>query len=123
MIIKKLTRQGNSAALIIDRTLMDLLDIDQETPLEVDDEYITENEIGEQPEGIISMMAAPNAHTRLLKIMANVVKAIYPMKQGSCIYTVSFATIRELENELQEWICSLPGEPGKDSKTLPQYRK
>ena len=35
MIIKKLTRQGNSAALIIDRTLLDLLDIDQETPLKL----------------------------------------------------------------------------------------
>ena len=35
MIIKKLTRQGNSAALIIDRTLMELLDIDQDTPLKL----------------------------------------------------------------------------------------
>ena len=35
MIVKKLTRQGNSAALIIDRSLMDLLDIDSDTPLKV----------------------------------------------------------------------------------------
>ena len=35
MIIKRLTRQGNSAALIIDRTLMDLLDIDQDTDLKL----------------------------------------------------------------------------------------
>ena len=35
MIIKKLTRQGNSAALIIDRTLIDLLDIDQDTDLKL----------------------------------------------------------------------------------------
>ncbi len=34
-MIKKLTRQGNSSALIIDRTLMDLLQIDHETPLKV----------------------------------------------------------------------------------------
>ena len=33
MIIKRLTRQGNSSALIIDRTLMNLLDFDQETDL------------------------------------------------------------------------------------------
>ena len=33
MMIKRLTRQGNSAALIIDRTLMDLMDIDQHTEL------------------------------------------------------------------------------------------
>ena len=35
MFVKKLTRQGNSSALIIDRQIMDLLDIDQDTPLKV----------------------------------------------------------------------------------------
>jgi antitoxin MazE len=35
MYVKKLTRQGNSAALIVDRALMDLLDIDSDTPLKV----------------------------------------------------------------------------------------
>lgn len=35
MYVKKLTRQGNSAALIIDRALMDLMDIDSDTPLKV----------------------------------------------------------------------------------------
>ena len=35
MIIKKLTRQGNSSALIIDRPLMDLLEIDQDTDLKL----------------------------------------------------------------------------------------
>ena len=35
MFIKKLTRQGNSSALIIDRQIMDLLDIDQDTQLRV----------------------------------------------------------------------------------------
>jgi antitoxin component of MazEF toxin-antitoxin module len=35
MIIKKLTRQGNSAALVIDKPLLDLLDINQDTPLKL----------------------------------------------------------------------------------------
>lgn len=35
MYVKKLTRQGNSAALIVDRSLMDLMDIDSDTPLKV----------------------------------------------------------------------------------------
>jgi antitoxin component of MazEF toxin-antitoxin module len=35
MMVKTLTRQGNSSALIIDRTLMDLMGIDQETPLKI----------------------------------------------------------------------------------------
>jgi antitoxin component of MazEF toxin-antitoxin module len=34
-MIKTLTRQGNSSALIIDRTLMELLGIEQDTPLKI----------------------------------------------------------------------------------------
>ncbi|MEX0775838.1 MAG: hypothetical protein WD042_09020 [Phycisphaeraceae bacterium] len=34
-MIKKLTRQGHSSALIIDRTMMNLMDIDRDTPLKV----------------------------------------------------------------------------------------
>ena len=35
MIIKKLTRQGNSAALVIDKQLLDLLDFTQDTDLKI----------------------------------------------------------------------------------------
>jgi antitoxin MazE len=35
MIIKRLTRQGNSAALVIDKQLLDLLDFTQETELKI----------------------------------------------------------------------------------------
>jgi len=34
-MIKKLTRHGNSLALVIDRPILDLLRIDSETPLDV----------------------------------------------------------------------------------------
>jgi len=34
-MIKKLTRHGNSMALVIDRSIMDLLRIDDDTPLEI----------------------------------------------------------------------------------------
>ena len=34
-MIKKLTRHGNSLALVIDRSVLDLLQIDRDTPLEV----------------------------------------------------------------------------------------
>jgi antitoxin MazE len=34
-MIKKLTKHGNSLALVIDRPILDLLRIDPETPLEV----------------------------------------------------------------------------------------
>ena len=34
-MIKKLTRHGNSRALVIDRAVLDLLKIDDDTPLEI----------------------------------------------------------------------------------------
>ena len=34
-MIKKLTKHGNSLALVIDRPVLDLLRIDHETPLEI----------------------------------------------------------------------------------------
>jgi antitoxin component of MazEF toxin-antitoxin module len=35
MIVKKLTRQGNSSALVIDKQLLDLLDFTQDTDLKI----------------------------------------------------------------------------------------
>jgi len=34
-MIKRLTRHGNSMALVIDRSVLDLLKIDNDTPLEI----------------------------------------------------------------------------------------
>ena len=34
-MIKKLTKHGNSLALVIDKGVLDLLDIDDKTPLEI----------------------------------------------------------------------------------------
>jgi len=34
-MVKKLTKHGNSLALVIDRPILDLLNIDAETPLEI----------------------------------------------------------------------------------------
>lgn len=34
-MIKRLTKHGNSAALVIDRSILELLKIDQDTPLEL----------------------------------------------------------------------------------------
>jgi antitoxin MazE len=34
-MLKKLTRHGNSLALVIDRPILDLLKIDSETPLDI----------------------------------------------------------------------------------------
>ncbi|TKA62341.1 hypothetical protein B0A49_10847 [Cryomyces minteri] len=89
-------------------------DVDQELPLEVDDEYITETQILPMPEGKMSLITASNAHMRLVWLLSKIVKHIYPIKGQSSqkdstkSYSVSYAKIREIENDLEEWKRSLP---------------
>ena len=95
-------------------TMLQEDDIDQECPLEVNDEYITSKGILPMPPGTIPLMAATNAHTRLIKILQKIVKHIYPIKHiqhahnKKKSYVVSHAKIREIERELQEWMENLP---------------
>ncbi|KAF4637909.1 hypothetical protein G7Y89_g173 [Cudoniella acicularis] len=91
-------------------------DIDQELPMEVDDEYITKDGILPMPAGKTSLYSASNAHTGLMKILAKVIKYIYPLKgleksvQGNTnsSYVISHAKIREIEKDLAEWLDKLP---------------
>lgn len=91
-------------------------DIDQELPIEVDDDYITKDGILPMPVGKTSLYAASNAHTRLMAILAKVIKYIYPTKgleesvQGSVTasYVISNAKIREIEQDLADWLDKLP---------------
>lgn len=91
-------------------------DIDQELPLEIDDEYITVDGALPMPQGKVSLIAASNAHTRLMIILAKVIKYIYPTKgleesvQGSAnsFYVISHAKIGEIERDLNDWLDKLP---------------
>lgn len=87
-------------------------DIDQEYPLEVDDDYITTEQILPMPPDKPSLMAAFNAHTRVVEILAKTVKYVYPVKgtksKTSQSYSVSHSRIREIEQDLQRWFESLP---------------
>ena len=92
-------------------------DIDQEMPEEIDDEYITKEGIVSMPPGWLSVHVAINAHTKLVDILAKIVRYIYPIKgtahvhgKGSHSYVVSYAKIRELEADLQKWMNNLPEE-------------
>jgi hypothetical protein len=94
-------------------------DIDQDLPTEVDDEYITQKEILPMPKGKISAMTANNRHTELVNILGRIVRVIYPMKTTANhgekspfvnTYTVSLASIRNIEQSLQNWFDSLPME-------------
>lgn len=100
-------------------------DIDQDYPAEVDDKYITDAGISPQPEGQISVMAASNAHTRLVQILDKIVRYVYPLKgsgrtaQGKNVksYSVSYAKILEIERDLKDWQDKLPQglKPGGDA--------
>ncbi|KAI9880620.1 MAG: hypothetical protein M1830_001971 [Pleopsidium flavum] len=97
-------------------TLLSLEDVDQEMPLEVDDECITPQGIHHQlSNSTFSIQAASNAHTALQMIMAKAVKLLYPTKgphsepgQDSNTHIVSYAKIREVEQDLQQWQQGLP---------------
>ncbi|KAL6157754.1 Gypsy retrotransposon integrase-like protein 1 [Exserohilum turcicum] len=101
-------------------------DIDQEWPVEVDDEYITETEILPMPEGSISFMAAFNAHTRLVQVLNKICKYVYPIKgtqsggKNSVTYTVGYSKIREIEQDLARWLNELPValKPGGDAPPI-----
>ncbi|WEW55242.1 Gypsy retrotransposon integrase-like protein 1 [Emydomyces testavorans] len=82
-------------------------DIDQELPLEIEDEYITTEGIRPVPPGTVSLMAGVNAHIRLTQILLKVTKYIYPVKAANLgsgrNYMVSHTKIREIERDLQAW--------------------
>lgn len=90
-------------------------EIDQPLPMEVDDEYITEDAVFSMPVGKTSLQVASNAHTRLVLILADVIKHVYPMNAlqpdyGSTKspYSISHTKIRDIERDLADWLDKLP---------------
>lgn len=101
-------------------------DIDQGWPAEVDDENITESGILPMAQGTISVMAAFNAHTRIVQVLSKICKYVYPIKgtqsggKDSVTYTVGYSKIRELEQDLAQWLDELPMalKPGEEASPL-----
>lgn len=105
-------------------------DIDQETPEEIDDEYITKEGILSMPPGRLSVNVALNAHTKLVDILAKIVKYVYPIKgtehvhgKGSHSYVVSHTKIREIEADLQNWMNNLPEEFKPGDGNAPEFMR
>ena len=103
-------------------------DIDQEMPIEVDDEYITTDGILPMPPGKLSVFTAVNAHTHLVEILAKTVKYIYPIKRNGYrhekdnqSYVVSHTKIREIEQDLQTWMENLPMPFRPGEETSPEF--
>jgi hypothetical protein len=101
-------------------------DIDQDWPAEVDDDYITETGILPMPAGSVSVMVAFNAHTRIVQVLSKICKYVYPIKglhagdKNSVTYTVGYSKIRELEQDLAQWLDELPTSlrPGEEASPL-----
>ena len=87
-------------------------DIDQDLPLEVEDACITQDAILPMSAGNTSLMAAFNAHSRLIRLLAKTVRYVYPLhttrSKSNHAYAVSHAKIREVEQDLQRWMEDLP---------------
>ncbi|KAK8172028.1 fungal-specific transcription factor domain-containing protein [Phyllosticta citrichinensis] len=91
-------------------------EVDQGLPEELDDEYITETEYLRPPPNTVSLITACNAHCTLIDILSKIVRVVYPIKtktqekhgQQIASYTVSYADIREIEKDLQDWMENLP---------------
>ncbi|KAI4742099.1 hypothetical protein E4T50_07517 [Aureobasidium sp. EXF-12298] len=89
-------------------------DIDQEYPLEVDDEYITEEGIFPMPEGTTPLTTVFNAHSRLVELLIKIVRNVYPIRAKNVqsnmdrSYTVPFSVIRDIEKDLETWKGNLP---------------
>lgn len=98
--------------------LLNAEDIDQQYPIEVDDEYITPTGIIQPPPGTPSYFEAFNAHTRLMEILAKITKYVYPMKgmgpgnskgdRPKPTYLISYNRIKEIEADLHGWYEQLP---------------
>lgn len=110
------------ALLGLPRLLQDE-DVDQDPPLEVDDELITCAEIHPMPSNKVSLMAGFNAHCRLVDLLFKVVRYVYPVKpvkdNKTQTYLVDHQKIRELEQDLQRWMEELP-EPFKPNDQIPR---
>ncbi|KAL4906244.1 hypothetical protein BDW74DRAFT_151565 [Aspergillus multicolor] len=104
-------------------------DIDQEYPMSIDGEFITENGIQPTPEGRIHAMVGANAHTRLSVIVLKIVKYIYPLKtaqhrsKSDQRYVVSHSKIREIERDLQNWMEELPAALRPGTEVSPQIER
>jgi len=111
------------AILWLPRTVSDD-DIDQEMPLEIEDQYITEEGVLSMPDGQLSMITGFNAHTKLIQILGKIITNVYPtqrMQNGatekSRAYVVCDAKVRKVKKDLQHWARNLPMQlrPGADS--------
>lgn len=98
--------------------MLNVEDIDQPYPIEIDDEYLTSTGVLQPPLGTPSFLEAFNAHSRLMEILSKITKYVYPMKglgqsvmkgdKPTSTYLISYSRIKEIETDLHTWFERLP---------------
>lgn len=102
-------------------------DIDQDFPLEVEDDDISDAGINTQKVGTVTMMKAFNVNTRLVIILSKIIRTIYPIRPNNGnpnkSYAIPFSKIKDIEQDLEDWKAALPPEfdPSNKDPKLQRY--
>ncbi|CAN6675065.1 activator of stress genes 1 [Trichomonascus vanleenenianus] len=99
---------------------IDEADFDQDLPVDIDDENVTEDGYFDQQPGKLSSVGISNAHTMLMNILDHIMKRIYPVRQTN---ESMFSRVEEIENEIRAWHEKLPEALKPGSPVPPEYLK
>lgn len=80
--------------------------VDQDFPLDIDDDKIFVDKLLPQAPGKLSSCGMNNEHTKLILIMNNTHKILYPMSLS--VTSISHNDISRLESDLSLWLTKLP---------------
>lgn len=80
--------------------------IDQEFPMDIDDDKIFFDKVLPQPKGKLSSVGMNNEHTKLILIMNHTHNILYPMSLE--VTSISHKEINKLESQLSNWLTCLP---------------
>lgn len=90
-------------------------EIDQETPIEVNDSYIEARQILPQPEGEFCLTTIATIYRRLHHVFQKAGKHIYSENQSTLLqsggvgsYLVSMSKLKRIEEQLHQWVRELP---------------
>lgn len=90
-------------------------EIDQESPIEINDSYIESGQILQQPKDEVCLVAIANVYRRLHMIFQGVIKHIYSEKRLNTLQpgsmgrgSVSMDKLKGIEEELHQWVRGMP---------------
>ncbi|KAL3462506.1 fungal-specific transcription factor domain-containing protein [Aspergillus heterothallicus] len=90
-------------------------EIDQESPIEVNDSYIEARQILQQPEGEVCFTSIAAIYQQLHHVFQKAGKHIYSENQSDLLqsgsmggYPVSMSKLKEIEGQLHRWVRELP---------------